>query len=172
MSQRRRRPVVFEPHDARRAGGEQPLHFVGDSLEERLGFVTARDERRDARQGGLLVGKPGTSAARLGVRDRRCNKLGEVREPCLGVRRKRLVSSRKNDHGSPQSPGDDDRARDGRAHTRAANDSSDLPAAQVSLLVCRRPPWGRIVFRDRDCLVSIALLFFAAPGLVASVRLG
>jgi hypothetical protein len=125
-------------HDGHRAVGLEAEHGGGVRSGERLDLVAhrteesvrrhaPRDQRGHAPQRCLLLGEHRSRLARLGVGDRRRYELGEVREPRLGVFRERLVPRRENHHRAPQTTLDRNRARDGRAHARATNDSSDLP---------------------------------------------
>ena len=76
--------------------------------------------RHDARPRGGHLG------ARLGVRDRRRDQLGECRDPRLGARWKRILLPRRCDHHSPQAPLDHDRGTDRRPDPQARRSISAI----------------------------------------------
>jgi hypothetical protein len=120
-------PVVVEPEDPRPVGAQEGLCLVAHRTEDPYRFGPECNERRHSPQRRLLGGEEGKRLSGLGIRYRRSYELGEVFEPRLGVCGEWLAPRRENHHDPPQTSLDHNRARDGRAHARATNDSRDLP---------------------------------------------
>ena len=78
-SDRRCRSVAVIPADDRDVRVEQLADLHRNGIEDLAGWSIASDERRNAPQRCLLVGEYRSGLTRLGVGDRGCDELGEVR---------------------------------------------------------------------------------------------
>ena len=117
----------------REVGAEQPADLFGDRREDLAFGHSARDERRHAPKGRLLVGQPPDLRPRLGVRDRRRHELRERGEPRLGVGRQRLLRRGQRDQ-APDAALDDDRRPDGRAERLLAHGRAE-PSGGIAIVV-------------------------------------
>ena len=120
----RRRVVGVEPNQSRHVGGEQPADLLGDRGEKLRRRCSARDERRHATKRGLLVGDRSHLLARLGVRDRGRDELGEVGEALLRTRGQR-TAAREDGDLTPRPPREHDRAGDPRLRVLGADEVVD-----------------------------------------------
>ena len=118
----RGRLVLVEADQPRGVAFEQPPELLRDRGEDlrRGGFV--RHERRHPAQGGLLVREATHLGPRLGVRDRRRDQLGELREPRLGAAREVARLLGVDEERAPHLSLDDDRATDRGAHSELLAD--------------------------------------------------
>jgi hypothetical protein len=106
------RAVVLEAREHRALGGNQ-LSDLGSHPLEHLGRRRAlRHQGRDASQRRLLLREPFELFARLAIRDRRRDELGELRETVLDVVGKRRSGHRRQDHAPDPAVDDDRRAGD------------------------------------------------------------
>ena len=104
--------VVDVAHGRSGACSKQPADLLRDGVEEPLGALLGRDGDRNAAECGLLLGQRRELLTGLGVRECHGDELGELAEPLLGVSRKTLLARERDDDGTPDVPGDDDRRGD------------------------------------------------------------
>ena len=139
--EQRRHAVAVVAHQDGVRDAEHPLDLMSDRVEHTVWRRTFGNERRHAPQRRLLVGElasarfgGGELGAALGIRDRRCHELGELRDALLRVGRQGFAPVR-DCHDAPEVALDDDRGGNGRDEVHLAEVLGDrargVPVAGV-----------------------------------------
>ena len=121
-------------------GLQQRLHLSRHCVQDRARRSALRNQRRHPAQRRLLLGEPPHLSARLEVRDRGGDQLGELGDARFGVGGQRLVLALGGDHGSPQSPVHHDRVADRRADAQLSHARPKGAACRRVVVDARRPP--------------------------------